>query len=225
MDVEIVREKVILNLRGYITKDSLDVFYPLEQEVLQVSPHILVNLALVEFLDSSAIGQLLELGNQVRLAGGQLSLAAVPHRILRILKVLRMENLFPIYPEPEAYLSAETTKASATVAATQFPSPADGRIWTVIKGPRVLDASTSQYLLDAGVSTLADNPFLICDLSGTVFLASAGLATLASLRKMSMNLHGEFRVVICANDTLRVIKLARFDQVLSVYRNFSQAVV
>ena len=58
--VEIVQEKVILNLHGYLTKDSLDVFYPLEQEVLRVSPHILVNLAKVEFLDSAAIGQLLE---------------------------------------------------------------------------------------------------------------------------------------------------------------------
>lgn len=224
-DLEIVQEKAILNLGGYITESWLDVFYPLEQKALTYSPYILVNLAQVEFLDSSTIGHLLELGNQARLAGGQLSLAAVPQRILRILKLLKLENLFPIYSNLEAYLSAEAATTSTTAVTRQIPSPTDGRIWMVLKGPRVLDASSSQDLLDAGAGMLESNPFVICDLSETVFLASAGLETLGNLRRMSLNLHGEFRVVIGSKDALRVIRLARFDHVLPLYGNFSQAVV
>lgn len=105
-DLEIVQEKAILNLGGYITESWLDVLYPLEEKAMMSSPYILVNLAQVEFLDSSAIGHLLELGNQARLAGGHLSFAAVPQRILRILKLLKLENLFPIYSNLETYLSA-----------------------------------------------------------------------------------------------------------------------
>lgn len=221
-DVEIIHEKVILNLRGNISKNSLDLFHSFEQEALSVSPDILVNLAQVEYIDSAAVGQLLELGNQARLAGGQLSLAAVPPRILRILRLMRMENLFPIYSDLEAYLSTETTNKSARVA-TPLPSP-DGRIWAVLKGPRVLDASTSQDLLDAGARLLANNKFVICDLSETVFLASAGLAALARLRSISSDVHGEFRVVTCSKDAIRVIKLARFNHVPPVYPSFSQAI-
>jgi anti-anti-sigma factor len=71
---------------------------------------------------------------------------------------------------------------------------------------------------------LARNPFVICDLSETVFLASAGLAALASLCRTSAKLQGEFRVVVCSKDTLRVIQLARFDHILPLYRTFSQAI-
>ncbi len=223
-DLEIIQEKAILNLRGCITKESLDVFHPLAQRALKASPYILVDLAQVEYLDSAAVGQLLELGNQARLAGGQLSLSAIPQSILRVLRLLKLKNLFPIYSNAEAYLSVQATKTSATASATRLPGPSAGQIWTVLKGPRVLDASTSQDLLAAGVTMLQGNPFVICDLSGTILLASAGLKALASLRQMSLNLHGEFRVVICSDDALRVIKLEHFDRVLPLYRNFSQAV-
>jgi N-acetylglucosaminyldiphosphoundecaprenol N-acetyl-beta-D-mannosaminyltransferase len=222
--LKLVQERAILNLHGCITRESLDVFDPSEQQGLKTSPHILVNLAQVEFLDSSAIGQLLELGNQARRAGGQLSLAAIPHRILRILRLLKLDNLFPIYSNVEAYLATDETSKSAAAAAGQIPSPTDGHVWAVLKGPRVLDASTSQDLLDAGISMLQANPFVICDLSETIVLASAGLAALASLRQMSVNLHGKFRVVICSEDAMRVIKRERFDQILPLYRNFSQAI-
>jgi N-acetylglucosaminyldiphosphoundecaprenol N-acetyl-beta-D-mannosaminyltransferase len=223
-NLEIIQGKAILNLCGCITRDSFDVFYPVAQEALQVSPDILFNLEQVEFLDSAAIGQLLELGNQARLSGGQLSLAAIPHRILGILKLLKLENLFPIYSNVDAYLSAELTKTTVTSAASQIHSPTDGRIWTILKGARILDASTSHDFLDAGVTMLEDNPFVICDLSETIFLASAGLAALSSLRQMALNLHGELRVVICSEDAMRVVKQEHFDRVLPLYNNFSQAI-
>lgn len=222
IDLENCQEKVILNLRGYISKHSLDLLHSLEQEALRVSPYILANLEQVESIDSAAIGQLLELGNQARLAGGQLALAAVPQRVLRIFRFLRMENLFPIYSDVEAYLCAKTTNTSATVAAPLI-SPG-GRTWAVLKGPRVLDASTSQDLLDAGGKMLANNKYVICDLSETVFLTSAGLAALAGLRRISSDVQGEFRVVTCSKDALRVIQLARFDPVPPVYGSFSQAI-
>ena len=223
-DLEIVQDKVILNLRGSITKDSLDLFDEIEQEALNTSPSIVVNLAQVEFLDSSAIGQLIELGKQARSAGGQLSLAAIPPRIHSILSLLKLDSLFPIHSNVEAYLSAGTTASPTTWVARHIPSPTDGRMWSVLKGPRVLDAATSQNLLEAGSTMLANNPFVICDLSETIFLTSAGLAALARLRQSCLTLNGELRVVIASKEALRVIKMERFDRVLSLYANFYQAV-
>jgi anti-anti-sigma factor len=224
VDLEIIQENAILNLRGCFTKDTLDVFYPVEQEALNTSACILVNLAQVEFLDSSAIGQLIELGNQARVNGGQLSLAGIPNHILRRLRLLKLENLFPIYPSVDAYLSAGETKTSMITVARQIPSPVDGRVWTVLNGPRVLDASTSQDLLEAGISLLERCLFVICDLTETMYLTSAGLAALARLRQKSLDLHGEFRVVLRSEDVLRAIKLEHIDQILPLYNDFSQAV-
>jgi N-acetylglucosaminyldiphosphoundecaprenol N-acetyl-beta-D-mannosaminyltransferase len=224
-DFEIIQDRVILKLRGYINKDWLDVLNQVEQKALMYSPHLLADLAGVEFLDSAAIGHLLELGNQACLAGGQLSLSAVPHRILKVLKLLKLESLFPIYSNVEAYLSAETTKAFSAAPNLQIPSLKNDKLWTVLKAPRVLDASSSQDFLETGTQMLACNPYIICDLSETIFLASAGLAALDSLRKISLQFNGEFRVVVRSKDTLRVIKLARFDHVLPLYGSFSQAIV
>jgi N-acetylglucosaminyldiphosphoundecaprenol N-acetyl-beta-D-mannosaminyltransferase len=222
--LEIVQRKAILNLHGCITRASLDIFFPVAQAALKASPFILVNLAQVEFLDSFAIGQLIELGNQARLAGGQLSLAAIPPRILRTLRLLKLENLFPMYSNVEDYLSAEAAKMSAMAAIRQISSPTNDRKWTILKGPRVLDASASQVLLDTGALLVEKNPFVICDLSETIFLGSAGLSVLASLRKITVSRQGEFRVVICSKDAMRVVKQEHFEKVFPVFSNFSQAV-
>jgi N-acetylglucosaminyldiphosphoundecaprenol N-acetyl-beta-D-mannosaminyltransferase len=224
--LEIVQEKAIINMHGCLTMASLDTFQTVAHQALATSPHILANLEQVGFLDSSATGALLELGNQARFAGGELSLAAVSPRIHQTLALLRLEQLFPTYPDVEAYLTEWTHKVStpSKVAAGWITGPSGRRIWSVVKGCRVLDASTAQDLIETGARQLALNPFLICDLSETVFLASAGLAALAQLRQMALNLRGEFRVANCSKDALRVIKIARFDQVLSLYSDLSLAI-
>ena len=225
-DLVNVQGNAVLNLRGHLTVDSLDDFHRAGQQALAASSHILVNLAQVEFLDNSAIGALLVLGNQARYAGGELSLAAVSARIHQTLALLKLEKLFPIYQDVDAYLAEKASKSSTVppAAVARIPSPSGSRTWTVLKCRRVLDASTAQDLIEAGASLLAVNPFLICDLSETIFLASAGLAALAQLRQMALKLEGEFRVVNCSQDALRVIKMARFDRVLSLYSDFSLAV-
>ena len=224
--LNITKGKAVINLCGCLTMHSLDTFHQVAQQALKASPHILVNLAQIEFLDSSAIGAFLELGKQARSADGELSLTAVPARIHQTLALLKLEQLFPVYPDVEAYLAEWTSKSTSpsTMVAGRIPNSSGNRIWSVLKGCRVLDASTADDFIATGFCALASNPFLICDLSGTVFLASAGLAALAQLRQKALNLGGEFRVVNCSNDVLRVIKLARFDQVLSLYSDFSLAV-
>jgi anti-anti-sigma factor len=77
--------------------------------------------------------------------------------------------------------------------------------------------------MDTCSSMLVQNPFLILDLSDTVFLASAGLAALAHLHRLADERNGEFRVTNCSADVLRVIEMVRFDRVLSLYGDLSSA--
>jgi N-acetylglucosaminyldiphosphoundecaprenol N-acetyl-beta-D-mannosaminyltransferase len=219
--LDILQGKAILSLQGCLTMDTLDSIYPVAQQALEASPNILVNLAQVTFLDSTAIGGLLELGKQARLRGGELSLAGIPDRIYKTLALLKLEKLFPIYPD--AYLAEWTFKTSAAPAdiAGRTQNPSGGRVWSVVKGRRVLDAAAAPDLIEAGACALAANPFLICDLSETVILTSAGLEALAQLRQMTVNLQGEFRMDNCSQDVLRVIDQAHFDRVLLPYSDFS----
>jgi N-acetylglucosaminyldiphosphoundecaprenol N-acetyl-beta-D-mannosaminyltransferase len=221
--LEIVQGKAVLNLQGYLSVHSLERIQPVARQALEASPCIVANLAKVKFLDSSAIGALLELGNQARFAGGGLSLAAVPARIHQILALLKIEHLFPIYPNVETYLEERASKSFTQVTNRMLPSPSGNQSWSIMKGCRALDGSSAQDFLKVGTAALACNPFLICDLSETVFLASAGLAALAQLRRIALAQQGEFRVINCSSDVLRVIKLARFDRVLPLYNEFSLA--
>ena len=223
--LDILQGKVILNLQGCLTMDTLNSICPVAQEALEASPNILVNLAQVTFLDSTAIGGLLELGKQARFSGGELALAGVPDRIYKTLALLKLEKLFPIYPDADAYLAEWAFKTSAAPPdiASWTQSPSGGRVWSVVKGRRVLDAAAAPVLIEAGTYALATSPFLICDLSETVILTSAGLEALAQLRQMTVNLQGEFRMDNCSQDVLRVIDQAHFNRVLLPYSDFSLA--
>lgn len=225
-DLEIMRGTAILNLRGCLTIDSLEILHQTAQEALGASQHILVDLSQAEFIDSSAIGELLELGNQVHLAGGELSLASISTQIYQILTILKLEKLFPIYPNRGAYFAKSPSKTSYTppAAGGWIPNNSNTRKWSILKCCRIIDASTAQDLIKAGSCSLAVNPYLICDLSDTVILASAGLAAMAQLHQMALELQGEFRLVNCSQDTLRVIKMARFDRLLPLYSDFSLTV-
>jgi N-acetylglucosaminyldiphosphoundecaprenol N-acetyl-beta-D-mannosaminyltransferase len=223
--LDILQGKAVFSLQGCLTMDTLDSIYPVVQEALEACPNILVNLAKVTFLDSTAIGGLLELGRQARLRGGELALVGVPDRIYKTLALLKLEKLFPVYPDTDAYLAEWAFKTSAAPQdiAGLSQSSSGGRVWSVVKGRRVLDTAAAPVLIEAGTCALATSPVLICDLSETVILTSAGLAALAQLRQMTVNLQGEFRMDNCSQDVLRVIAQAHFDRVLLPYSDFSLA--
>jgi anti-anti-sigma factor len=226
-ELEIKQGYAILNLRGRLSMDSLDILQPVVQQALAVSPHILAYLEQIEIFDSIAIGVLLELGNQANFNGGELSLAAVSPRIQRILATLMLKHNFRIYPDVDSYLAEMASKKSGTpnTATWWIPGPTGFQIWSVIKGSRTLDEWTSPALIDASENSLNANPFLIIDLSETACLTCSGLAALNLVHQKALNLRGGLRVVNYSKDVLRVIKLAHYDRLLPLYNDFSLAVL
>ncbi len=95
--------------------------------------------------------------------------------------------------------------------------------WQVVKGPRRLEAGTAPEVTETCLELLDSQPFLILDLSETVFLASAGLAALAQLDRVAKENGGELRVSGCSGDVRRVLELVRFDRVLNLYHDLASA--
>lgn len=84
-------------------------------------PEIIVDLAGLEFIDSSGVAALARGRKLARHAGGDLLLAAPQHEVLRVLTRTRLIDVFPVYPSVDE--AARTAGLSRRAAA-----PVDGRL-------------------------------------------------------------------------------------------------
>jgi N-acetylglucosaminyldiphosphoundecaprenol N-acetyl-beta-D-mannosaminyltransferase len=71
-DAIIVNNTAILAIDGRLTIENYQSFYEIGQKALAVTPNLVINLAQADFLDSSAIGLLIELSRQARENGGRI---------------------------------------------------------------------------------------------------------------------------------------------------------
>jgi len=238
-DLLIVNETAVLNVEGHLTVSNYDVFNKKAQEALAITPYILVDLADAVFLDSSVIGALVGLTKQARDASGELWLASVPPTIMQTLALLRLDRFFVIVEDTNSGLALrQVHKAEVTggilpgfqVAAPPVEENGETAVqlmdatWTVLKGPRRLDATTAPEMAETCTALLGNNPYVVLDLSETVLLASAGLAALAQINRVASEHNGELRVANCSKDVLRVIEMVRFDKILSLYSDVPAAV-
>lgn len=218
----------VMSLEGPLTIENYQPFVDAGQEALTKTSYILVNLSKTEFLDSAAIGALVSLAKQARDAGGDLALTNVPPEIQRTLSLLRLNDFFVIHDDMESGISglskaSQNGSWSPEVQEVERLAADSKTEWTVVKGPRRLDAESAPTVTDTCSSMLFQNPYLILDLADTVFLASAGLAALAQLNRQAGEYEGELRVTNCSADVLRVIEMVRFDRVLSLYGDLPSA--
>ena len=83
------------------------------------APEIIVDLAGLEFIDSSGVAALARGRKLARHAGGDLLLAAPQHQVLRVLTLTRLIDVFPV--------SASVDEAAKTAGLTrQAAAPVDG---------------------------------------------------------------------------------------------------
>lgn len=101
----LTNETNILALQGRLDVSNQHPFVATAYETLSTDPYLIVNLADVEFLDSSAIGTLVALTKQARDAGGNLWLTNVPSPVERVLSLLRLEQFFAICDDVDTALA------------------------------------------------------------------------------------------------------------------------
>jgi anti-sigma B factor antagonist len=87
---------VVVALRGELDlADAASVAAALT-EVVARAPQIIVDLAALEFIDSSGVAALAHGRRQARLAGGDLVLAGPRQQVLKVLVITRLADAFSI---------------------------------------------------------------------------------------------------------------------------------
>ena len=84
------------------------------ESVLDDTSFLVLDLAGVEFIDSSGLGLLVRMLNRARIAGGDLRICAVPPRVKEILRVTRLEQVLVPYESAAAAIAATYDHARST---------------------------------------------------------------------------------------------------------------
>ncbi len=204
-----------IRVKGRLDMMNVAAFRAKTQEVLAVTPNIVVDLSTADFLDSSGMGALVHLAKQARDAGGDVVLSAPAKPVMTVLSMMRMDRFFEIRVAADALQPSNTPGLAKTQMVGQ---------WAVLKMPRHFDNTTSQMVLAQGNTELTEHPRIVCDFSSTVFVSSAGLAVLMQLNRQAGTVNGEVRVASCHNDVLRTMQLARFDKLFTLYADVAAAI-
>lgn len=101
-NVVVIDLKIGLHQRGQ--------YEPLQQLVrghlAAGQPRFILNLAGCEWIDSSGLGELIKLLVAVMRQGGNLKLAAVPHKMKGIMAVTNLTQVFEIFDSEQAALES-----------------------------------------------------------------------------------------------------------------------
>jgi len=113
----------VVALRGELDLvDAVGVTAELTEAAVR-DPGIIVDLAGLEFIDSSGVAALARARRQAREAGGDLILAAPRRNVIRVLAVIRLAEAFSVYATVEEAARAGHFKERATPA-SQRPGKA-----------------------------------------------------------------------------------------------------
>jgi anti-sigma B factor antagonist len=82
--------------------------------LLDEAPFVVLDLAAIDFIDSSGLGLLVRLLNRARLAGGDLRICAPSRRLAEILRVTRLEKILPPYESAASAIAATYDHARST---------------------------------------------------------------------------------------------------------------
>jgi anti-sigma B factor antagonist len=91
--------------------------------IIAREPEIIVDLAGLEFIDSSGLAALVRGRKLARLAGGELRLAAPQPRVQRILTLTRLTDVLPVHASVDE-AAGYTPRAASPAAARPVPAVA-----------------------------------------------------------------------------------------------------
>jgi anti-sigma B factor antagonist len=150
---------------------EVDVLHETIREGLEEQPNVVLQMAGVQFIDSSGLGTIVRLMSASRTAGGDLKICQLPEMIRKVLAMTNLHKVFEIYEtEDDAILAALQGKRSSAVSQPNHSQPA---VLCVDPSPDVLAylaellkkeglrPITADNLMDAQVLMKARTPMLI----------------------------------------------------------------
>jgi anti-sigma B factor antagonist len=81
--------------------------------IRDVGPRIVLDLGRVGFMDSTGLKVLLSIHRRAELAGGELSLAATPRPVMRVISITGLEATFDLHDRVEDAVAAQSARAAA----------------------------------------------------------------------------------------------------------------
>jgi anti-sigma B factor antagonist len=167
-----IGDVVVLQCSGRIVAGpEADSLHEAIRQELAQQPNIVLQMAGVQFIDSSGLGTIVRLMSAARAAGGDVKICQLPEMIRRVLAMTNLHKVFEIYEsEDEAILAALRGRRPATESPADNPRPA---VLCVDQSPDVLAylaellkkeglrPITASNLVDAQVLMKARAPRLI----------------------------------------------------------------
>jgi anti-sigma B factor antagonist len=129
--------QVVVTLRGQLDLAEAARVAAALAAVAAREPQIIVDLAALEFIDSSGVAALVRGRNLARRAGGELLLAAPQQQVLRVLTLTRLIDVFPLHATVD-----EAAGRSRHMAAVPLPP----RPPSLASWPRAAIRSAAQAL-------------------------------------------------------------------------------
>src|ERR1700746_3790788 len=94
-----------IDIRGRLTFFEVGVLRENVHRLLREGhKHIILNLSGLQYLDSSGIGELARTYVTVLKGGGEMRFVGVSHNVEEVLKISKLYQVFPEYPDEEAAL-------------------------------------------------------------------------------------------------------------------------
>jgi anti-sigma B factor antagonist len=126
--------QVVVALRGWLDMAEAASVAAALAAVAASEPQIIVDLAALEFIDSSGVAALVRGRNLARHAGGELLLAAPQQQVLRVFTLTRLIDAFPLHATVDEAAGYSRRAAAAGAAAAAQPGQLAARRHTV-SGP------------------------------------------------------------------------------------------
>ena len=78
----------------------------LKPKAAQKTPRLLLDFTKVDYIDSSGLATLIEYFQSVQSGGGKLALACLSPRVKNVFEIVRLEQIFALYPDIPSALAA-----------------------------------------------------------------------------------------------------------------------
>src|ERR1039457_5756626 len=114
---------VIVVLRGELDVSDAAGVVAAFVVIVARQPEIIVDLAGLEFIDSSGVAALAHGRKHARHAGGDLHLAAPQRQVLRVLTITRLIDVFPVHASADEAAAIAGRPARAPAPPTARPLP------------------------------------------------------------------------------------------------------
>jgi anti-sigma B factor antagonist len=147
----------VVALRGELDLADAAVVAAELTQIAAREPRIIVDLAGLEFIDSSGVAALARGRRQARRAGGDLILAAPQRKVMRVLAIIRLAEAFSVYATVKEAAGQAGHFKERAIPTPQRPSKARwprAVLWSRTRGLRTLYSSSASSVPGLAASGL-----------------------------------------------------------------------